>query len=432
MRWTRKYAGVVAVLCVALLAAACGSSSSSTPTSSSSSTPKSGTNSTSGTGASAAVPMHPSVAGVPSFIPSSVKSRYSGFSIVPVRSDPISAYKPPASPWKFCLAEAYTGNDFRVGPPLGSDGMLKKLVGQLQSEGLASGPLVETDSNNDVSVQLSQINTLVNEGCQIIFAFPGSSTGLCSAIRNAFQHGALVVSYGAETSCPDTVSVDANEYYYGYEAARALAESLSGKGSILMINAIPGTSSALATRDGALAAFKHFPGISVVGQVWGQWTPSIAKQQTLQFLSTHPGTIDGVWQAGLMSVAASQAFAQDGRSKARIEDFAGDCAELAFWKQQGGDNFAYNEAGEPFAYMAMQAAVRILRGAKPKSNMLLISPPVITQKTFSQWYKPTMTVSSTCYPNAPAGDRVSGTSLNPLFDKVPTDIPKLTYFTGKI
>lgn len=371
-------------------------------------------------------------ASAPSWLPASVASSYKGFNIVPVTKNPLTGYKAPKAPWKFCLAESYTGNDFRVGPPLGSDGMLKKLVAQLQKKGLASGPLQETDSNNDVATQLSQMNSLVSSGCQVIFTIPGSATGLCSAIQNGFNRGVITVSMGAETACKHTVAVDANEYQYAYLSAQNLAQRLKGKGNVVMINAIQGVPSAIASQQGAEAAFKAHPGIKVIGQIWGEWTPSVAKTQMLQFLSTHPETVNGVWQAGLMSVAATQALQQVGRPAAKVEDFAGDCAELALWHQDGGSNFAYNEAGEPYAYMAMAAAVRILRGSQPLSNVLLFDPPVISAANLAHWYSPNMNTSSTCYPNAPGNDRVKASSLNALFKSIPSDVPVLTYFTAPL
>jgi ribose transport system substrate-binding protein len=366
-----------------------------------------------------------------SFIPQSQRALYQGFSAVSVTKNPLAGYHPPTGALKYCLAESYTKEAFRVGPPLGSIGMFKKLVQQLQAQGKASGPLVMTDSNNNVSVQLSQMNNLVQQGCDVIFTYPGSATGLCSAVKNAYAKGVLVVSYGTEASCPNMISVDVNEYRMAYLAAENLAKRLNGKGNVLLVNAIKGVPAAESERQGALDALAKSPGIKVKGEIYGDWTSSVAKSEMLKYLSTHPDKIDGVWQAGLMSAAVDQGLQQAGRSGVKIEAFSGTCSGLALWHKNGGENFSFLQAGEPFAYMSMQAAQRVLAGAKPVSNVLLFDEPLITQNTLDDWYQPGMTENSNCYPNAPEKYRVDPKQLDPLFTGTPGKLPELTYATGK-
>jgi ribose transport system substrate-binding protein len=365
------------------------------------------------------------------FIPASSRKLYDGFNSVPVTANPLAEYHAPSGRLKYCLAESYTKEAFRVGPPLGSVGMFKKLVDQLQKLGKASGPLVITDANNNASVQLSQMNNLVQQGCQVIITYPVSATGLCSAVDNAWSKGILVVSYGTEASCGHMISVDTNEYHYGYLAAQNLADRLGHQGNVMLMNAIKGVPAAEAERQGALDAFKQYPKMHVIGEAYGNWTSSIAKSQMLQFASTHPGKIDGVWQAGLMSAAVWQALQQSGRGQGvKVEAFSGTCSGLALWKQNGGDNFSFLQAGEPYAYMTMQAIQRVLAGAQPVTNVLLYEEPVITQQSLDAWFKPGMTLNSDCYPNAPEQYRVKGNQLDPLFSSVPSNLPELTYFTG--
>jgi ribose transport system substrate-binding protein len=418
-----------ALLLVAALATACGSSTSKPSTSSAAavagSTSRAATTSAAATNADSS-----GGAAVPSFIPASVASLYRNFNEIPVTPDPIASYKAPKPPWKFCLSESYEGEAFRTGPPLGSDGMVAKIVGQLYKEGLATGPLITTNSNLNTATQISQINNFVNEGCTVIMSLPASTSGLCSATTNAWNHHVLFVSFGTEITCPHTVSVDVNEYQYGYEAAANLAERLGGKGNILMVNGIQGDAAPEAEAKGAEAAFSQHSGMHVVGQVYGNYTSSIAKSQTLQFVSTHPGTLDGVWQAGLMAAAIYQGLQQAGRTQTKVETLSGTCSELALWHQTGGTNYSFLQAGEPYAYEAMQATLRILKGAHPVTNMLLFSIPTITQRTLPEWWNSQMTLNSNCYPNAPVAFRVTANQMNPLFTDLPKTLPTITYFTA--
>jgi ribose transport system substrate-binding protein len=432
----RLRAGIVlcAMLLAVALVAGCGSSgsgASSSSSTSSSAAPATGSTVSAATSSAAASNANSSSGtSVPSFIPASVAPLYRNFNEIPVTPDPISTYKPPKPPWKFCLSESYEGEAFRTGPPLGSDGMVAKIVGQLHQEGLATGPLITTNSNLNTATQISQINNFVSEGCNVIMSLPASTSGLCSATTNAWDHHVLFVSFGTEITCPHTVSIDVNEYQYGYEAAENLAERLDDKGNILMVNGIEGDAAPEAEAKGAEAAFKQHSGMHVVGQVYGNYTSSIAKSQTLQFVSTHPETLDGVWQAGLMAAAIYQGLQQAGRTQTKVEALSGTCSELALWHQTGGTNYSFLQAGEPYAYEAMQATLRILKGAHPVTNMLLFSIPTITEKTLPQWWNSRMTLNSNCYPNAPAAYRVTANQMNPLFTNLPKTLPTITYFTA--
>jgi ABC-type sugar transport system substrate-binding protein len=151
----------------------------------------------------------------------------------------------------------------------------------------------------------------------------------------------------------------------------------------------------------------------------------------LSYLATHPQQIDGVWQAGLMSASVDQALSQAGRKGYKVEAFSSTCSGLALWHKNGGDNFSFLQAGEPFAYMAMEAAQRVLAGAKPVSNVLLFDMPLITQDTLDDWYQPGMTENSNCYPNAPVKYRVDPKELDPLLPGTSGELPELEYATAK-
>ena len=48
--------------------------------------------------------------------------------------------------------------------------------------------------------------------------------------------------------------------------------------------------------------------MKTVGSIVGQFTPSVAKTQTLEFLSSHPAPVDAAIQTGGMATGIMQAF----------------------------------------------------------------------------------------------------------------------------
>lgn len=346
-------------------------------------------------------------------IPEALRANYAGYwYFTPLDDNPYASWTPPKPPWKFCYSDSYQGNDWRKT----ALAEYQHLVDQLQQKGLATGPLTVTNSNNDINTQLAQINNLVGEGCNVIEAIPASSTGLCSAAKAALDKGVLFVTMeGPLMDCKYAINVDFNEYWAGQITAQWIVNALNGKGNVLLANGIPGLPPTIARRQAVLDTLKQNSGIKVVGEITGQWTPSVAKSETLKFLGTHPQKIDAVWNSSQMMTAIGDAFLQSGREIPKINAFSGSCATLAYWKEHNMDSFGLNQAGAPAMYEGMHVALRMLAGQQPVSNAILYPVPVITQDNFSQWYKPDMTVRSTCFSSPPDGKAVADSYFDDLF-----------------
>ena len=63
----------------------------------------------------------------------------------------------------------------------------------------------------------------------------------------------------------------------------------------------------------------------------------MGKAQTLQFLSSHPGAVDGAVQVGGMATGIIQAFQQTGRKVPPIADSGATPGALAYWNENKDD-----------------------------------------------------------------------------------------------
>ena len=70
---------------------------------------------------------------------------------------------------------------------------------------------------------------------------------------------------------------------------------------------------------------------------------------------------------------------------------------------------------EAAAYSTFHVANRMLAGQKPALNTLLYPIPRVTKENFDQFYHPSMTVSSLCYPRSPDGRAVPDSYFDALF-----------------
>jgi len=347
-------------------------------------------------------------------LPESLRPYYTGYwMLANLDPNPYANWTAPKAPWKFCYNDSYQGNSWRQN----ALDKYKALVDEYKKKGLATGDLVVTNSNNDINVQLSQLDNLVREGCNVILSIPSSPTGLCTGVKNAHDKGVLVVTVESPITCREAINVGFNEYYVAAKTAKWVADELKGKGNVFLINGIPGLAPTAARHQAALDVLSNFPNIKMIGEVEGQWTPSIAKTNTLKFLATHPQEIDGVVDSGLAAVSAWQAFEQSGRPLPIINGFVGECSYLAYVKEKHLPVYSASQSGSAAIWTGFEVATRMLNGEKPVASTLLMPLPEITPANFDKWYRPDMTVQSTCFADAPDGRRVSPEFLDQYFKK---------------
>jgi hypothetical protein len=144
--------------------------------------------------------------------PPGARQYYDGYWFSPpIIADPLANWQPHKPPWQFCHNESYLGNSWRAA--LLDE--VKKGVTQLAKQGLAKPDVMVTNSNGDINVELSQLRSQIAQGCNVIISFPGSATGLCSAIEEAADKGILFIAIDSQVSCRGALNVAQNPYYYG-------------------------------------------------------------------------------------------------------------------------------------------------------------------------------------------------------------------------
>lgn len=218
-------------------------------------------------------------------------------------------------------------------------------------------------------------------------------------------------------TCPEAINVGFNEYFVAAKTAKWVADAIDGKGNVFLVNGIPRLAPTLARHRAALDVLEDFPDIKVIGEVEGQSTPSVAKTNTLKFLATHPQQIDGVVDSGLAAVSVWQAFEQSGRPLPMINGIVGECSYLAYVKEKDLPVYSTSQGGGAAVWTGFDVATRMLSGEKPVVSTLLMPLPEITPANFDEWYKPDMTVQSSCFADPPDGRRVSPEFLDQYFQK---------------
>lgn len=345
------------------------------------------------------------------YIPQALQKNANGFwNWMRLGPNPYANWTRPKPPWQFCYSSAYQGNSWRVeGLTVAQD-----IWNQLKKKNLVKGKLIAADANNSATQQATQIENMVQQGCQVILVMQPPSTGECQAYARAHQQGVLVISMETGTSCTTDIQMDFAEYSAGATTAQWLATKLHGKGNVVMCDGIPGVAASDTRQAGAANVFKKYPGINV-SSINSQWTASTGKSQMLQYLTTHPQPVNGVWDGGTCAVPAYQALQQAGRPIPYITGFEGGCYWLAAVKQMNKPSIGFPQSGGQVTYMAFEIALRMLAGQKMKGNMVLYPLPTIDSSNFNQYYKPTDTINSTCSAQPAGGSPVAASFWSDLF-----------------
>lgn len=330
-----------------------------------------------------------------SAVPAGAKEAYTNYQLYSkLYPNAYQNFKPPTGKVQYCESTFYLGNTYQQGEITA----FKQMIAQLAKDGKAESNFIVQNSNNSVATQVSQLQSEIQSGCDVIFLNNNSTTAFCDQYTNAIQKNVLVISLDP-SYCNNAITVSFDVYENSYQLAANLYKGMNYQGNLLEITGIPGVADAATATAAATAAMKGHPGLKVVGSYTGQWTASVAQTATAQWVASHPGVkVDGIIDEGAMGVAAETALQQAGRPPAKVSLQEGDCQELAFQKQNPSlVTYMTDQAPAPGAYASMNVALRILAGQQPALDTILYPIPGPTAATFNQWYTSAMTVSSACF-----------------------------------
>src|SRR3954463_8763931 len=137
---------------------------------------------------------------------------------------------------KIFLSMSYIGNDWQAEAANMVKAMAvhKDFADKVDLQVQVAGPNAQR--------QIQQINAMVQQGAQAIVVYPISPTALNSAVKNACEKGVMIIAYDAEITEPCAYNVSIDQEEAGRVTAEWLAKKLNGKGNIVMVTGVPGTS----------------------------------------------------------------------------------------------------------------------------------------------------------------------------------------------
>ncbi|TAN13612.1 MAG: helix-turn-helix domain-containing protein [Chitinophagaceae bacterium] len=132
--------------------------------------------------------------------------------------------------------------------------------------------------NNETQIQ--QIKDLLKQHIDVLIVSPNEAQPLTPIINKVYQKGIPVIVVDRKTSSNQyTTYVGANNYQIGFLAGQYAGRLLNGKGKIVEIQGLPGSTPAIARHHGFTDALKKFPGVQIIAEVYTDWTDTSASAQ---------------------------------------------------------------------------------------------------------------------------------------------------------
>lgn len=168
-----------------------------------------------------------------------------------------------------------------------SDSWRKTMLMEMQHE-LIFYPgmeLILTDANSNSVKQIEDIRKLVDSGIDLLIVSPNESQPLTGIVNEVYKKGIPVIVIDRKIESENyTAFIGANNYNIGEAAGRHAAQMLDGKGNVLEIWGLKGSSPAKDRHDGFANEIRRFPEIQIIDEITGEWEMDIAQDATKQFL----------------------------------------------------------------------------------------------------------------------------------------------------
>lgn len=218
-------------------------------------------------------------------------------------------------PIKVAFADGFGGNSWRKTTRAIFEAEAKKC------KNITS--VIYTDAQSDTQKAISDINSLVAQGVNVIVSFPDAGPALLPTIKKATAAGVkfvpIVASPGGKPGVDYVDFVSEDVLTYGKGLADWTIKHMGGKGNLIMSGGQAGNPYSQAVYDGVKKAVAENPGITLLNTQIGDvpvdtgWEPGKTKQ-VMAGLITKFGKIDGiVADYGGGSVGGIQAFIDAGK-----------------------------------------------------------------------------------------------------------------------
>ena len=147
-----------------------------------------------------------------------------------------------------------------------------------------------TTARDDSKRQIQQIDSLVESGIQLLIVAPNQLASVTPAINRAYDKGIPVIVFERKTDSPKyTAFVSADNYEIGHIMGDYVVMRLKGKGRVIEILGLKGSSPAEERHKGFTDALKD-SGIEIVATLQSDWT----EERGYEAVKNYKGNLENI------------------------------------------------------------------------------------------------------------------------------------------
>jgi ABC-type sugar transport system substrate-binding protein/CheY-like chemotaxis protein/AraC-like DNA-binding protein/nitrogen-specific signal transduction histidine kinase len=201
---------------------------------------------------------------------------------------------------------------FRIGVSQCSDDAWRRTMNEdiLREASFYSGLSVNIKTAYDSNQkQIRDIESFIADRVDLIIVSPNEAIPLTPVIEKAMGEGIPVILVDRKISSGNyTAFVGADNYQIGKEVGIYAANLLNGKGNIVEIRGLEGSTPEKERHEGFISIIKEYKGIRIVHDAFGNWLRKDAKEKMQEILKL-PTSIDLIFgHNDEMAIGAYEAF----------------------------------------------------------------------------------------------------------------------------
>ncbi len=148
--------------------------------------------------------------------------------------------------------------------------------------------LIVMDAGNQDTQQLSQIADVINQKVDLLIVNPTNTSSIIPGIEYANNENTPIITVDRKAAGGTVLChIESDNVQGGKIAAHFLAQYLKGKGRIIEIEGIPGTSATYERGEGFNEALKEFDEINIIHRETAHFDRPVAKALTLHILKKY-------------------------------------------------------------------------------------------------------------------------------------------------
>ncbi len=281
-------------------------------------------------------------------------------------------------PWTIGVSNYSLGNSWRV-----------QMMAELEAAAKRDPRIKEliiTNADQNLAKQVSDIEDLKARGVDAMLITPLSADGLAPVVEELYNAGIPTIIFNNEIATSKFHSIVwVDEFKFGYIGGKWLNDKLGGKGNVVVLDGMAGTSTSELRAAGAMAAFG--PDIKVLAKQPADWAYDKGKAVMEDFIAAYP-QIDGIYsQGGAMSQGALEALLAAGKPLVPVtgEGYNG---FLKFWDKNKDSGFSSIGPDEPTwqSVEALNQAIACLEG-KQVDKWHELPLPTITDQNLKDYVR---------------------------------------------